>query len=372
MLCALVGEAKGVQLFEADFNPTMPSPAQPQSQSQSSSSTSAMSTRYSSKLTPSRQNSESSSLLLLNSSSSLSGKSTRTNTLFADSMSSIDASSMANLSLKRRVFKDTSTTTAAAMLGRAVQSPSYDFNRHVNYVRSLGAVQLDINMALQLGGKHSWDEHFEYVIELRIVAANHNTPLYEQSQQSQQWCILRRYSKIRQLHEQMSLLYPSLTRLVFPLRLLFNGSGERQVSERILQLEHYLRSFIEIMLADPSSPICVAHHQSAASSSNGLVLSNTTMSESSNASNSSSSRQSPTMAGGSGAQLTRASLCSFCPFFEQTQMDLIYLSKLNSSASLSPSSPSLSSSSSLMSVAPTTPLPSPPLLSINSNTNNRE
>ena len=102
-------------------------------------------------------------------------------------------------------------------------------------------IDVQINEALLLG-KRTWDEHYEYLIEIRL--------------QDEYWFVLRRYSKIRQLHDQMSLLYPSLSRLVFPMRLIFNSS-DKQIIERQIQLEHYLKCFLEILINDSSSPLFV-------------------------------------------------------------------------------------------------------------------
>jgi hypothetical protein len=45
-----------------------------------------------------------------------------------------------------------------------------------------------------LCGRKLVDEHYEYLIEISV--------------NEERWFILRRYSRIRQLHEQMSLIYP--------------------------------------------------------------------------------------------------------------------------------------------------------------------
>lgn len=59
--------------------------------------------------------------------------------------------------------------------------------------RALG-LQLGINDKPVLCGRKLVDEHYEYLIEVSV--------------NEERWFILRRYSRIRQLHEQMSLIYP--------------------------------------------------------------------------------------------------------------------------------------------------------------------
>ncbi len=59
--------------------------------------------------------------------------------------------------------------------------------------RALG-LRLEINDRPVLCGRKLVDEHYEYLIEICV--------------QEERWFILRRYSRIRQLHEQMSLIYP--------------------------------------------------------------------------------------------------------------------------------------------------------------------
>lgn len=122
-----------------------------------------------------------------------------------------------------------------------------------------------------------------------------------------------RYSKIRELHERMCQHYPSLSRLVFPMKWMFNSS-EHNLVLRQMQLENYLKLFVEIMLVDPASPICVTNSNSPSTrplsvslSMNSIVLN--------------SHLYEP-------RALTKSKLCSFCPFFEPTQADLEYAERL--------------------------------------------
>lgn len=92
------------------------------------------------------------------------------------------------------------------------------------------------------------DEHYEYLIDIKI---NNPNQLVEQTEH---WCISRRFKRIRSLHDQMCGLFPVLNCLVFPTRLVFNQS-EKQLIERQCQLEHYLKCFIEILLNEPTCSI---------------------------------------------------------------------------------------------------------------------
>jgi len=156
--------------------------------------------------------------------------------------------------------------------------------------KSLG-IQLNINGSVLIG-KKTWDEHYEYALSVKV--------------NEESWLIFRRYSKMRELHEKMCLLYPSLHRLVFPMRHVLKTSTDKHLIERQLQLEHYLRCFIEIILNEPSCPL--SRHHSPASS----VLNNSI-------SSSNSSLNQPF--------INKAKLCSICPFFEQSSNDLLLLNK---------------------------------------------
>jgi hypothetical protein len=183
-------------------------------------------------------------------------------------------------------------------------------------------VDVQINEALLLG-KRTWDEHYEYLIEIRL--------------QDEYWFVLRRYSKIRQLHDQMSLLYPSLSRLVFPMRLIFNSS-DKQIIERQIQLEHYLKCFLEILINDSSSPLYVPLNEVSlllnnSASMNSLCSSNSNQTSPSSPSNHSTILYNSTINSNINNNynnnniISKSKLCSFCPFFEQNHTDLSYLNK---------------------------------------------
>ena len=169
---------------------------------------------------------------------------------------------------------------------------------------------IEINESM-LFGRKSWDEHYEYLIEIRL--------------NDESWFIFRRYSKIRQLHEQMCLLYPSLNRLVFPMRWLFNNS-DKHLIERQVQLEHYLRCFFEVLLSDPTSPICLNINSAQMS---GSLSMNSINSSLSNQTSTSSLNINEIHA----PLINRAKITSFCSFFEQTANDLSYFGKLNANKS---------------------------------------
>ena len=107
----------------------------------------------------------------------------------------------------------------------------------------------------------------------------------------------------------MCVTYPSLSRLVFPMKWMFNSS-EHNLVLRQMQLENYLKLFIELMLVDPSSPICVSNSTrplAASLSMNSIVLN--------------SHLYEP-------RALTKSKLCTFCSFFEPTPTDLDYSERL--------------------------------------------
>ncbi len=158
-------------------------------------------------------------------------------------------------------------------------------------VCKLLGIQLNINGSILIG-KKTWDEHYEYAVSVKV--------------NEDSWLIFRRYSKMRELHEKMCLLYPSLHRLVFPTRHVLKTSTDKHLIERQLQLEHYMRCFLEIVLNEPSCPL--SRHHSPVSS----VLNNSI-------SSSNSSLNQP--------YINKAKLCSICPFFEQTSNDLLLLNK---------------------------------------------
>ena len=176
--------------------------------------------------------------------------------------------------------------------------------------KALG-VSIEITDSI-LYGKKTWDEHYEYIIEIKINKEN--------------WRIFRRFNKIRQLHEKMSKFYPSLNRLVFPIRYFPN------LIDRQMQLEHYLRCFIEILLNDSSTPIYVNLNETVLSSSTSSLHSNKISNSASlnsivNSSNSSFNQE-------SASYLSKSKLCSFCSFFEETANDLNLVNKIKKTTSL--------------------------------------
>lgn len=115
------------------------------------------------------------------------------------------------------------------------------------------------------------------------------------------------------------------------MRWLFNGMDQAKLLERQLQLEHYLKCFLEILLNDPASPIYFGALEKTNSSSN-IVMSNSISMNSLN----SSVFSSPSSQSQNSSNLilnlnpiNKAKLCSFCPIFEQTQQDLIYASRIS-------------------------------------------
>lgn len=191
-------------------------------------------------------------------------------------------------------------------------------------------ISVEINDLLRVVDK-PWQDHWEYMIEMRV--------------NSDSWLILRRYSRIRELHEKMSIVYPSLNRIVFPIRYYLNNG---RLLDRKMQLEHYLKCFLEVLVNDPTCPIYLCG--SNGSSSSALFAASitntptTTNSMSINSISSICSTSSPIVNRSStGCEshpyLDKAKLCSFCSFFEETPADLKYF-KLNGNKNMSNSSSS--------------------------------
>lgn len=205
-LCNLVGPYKGMQLFAADFNPRSPQETDRPGTCRTISSLSLFDNHHSTI----------SSTQPLNS--------------FSSNASTVSSTSDSTVS------RDTSTYPTCDLLPlnpAKLVKPKFE----TNLCRQLN-ISIEINEEPVLCGKKLKDEHFEYLIEISL-------------NEHDRWFILRRYSKIRALHEQMCVAYPSLNCLVFPVRQLFN----RELINRQLQLEHYLKCFIEVLLNDPTCAI---------------------------------------------------------------------------------------------------------------------
>ena len=115
--------------------------------------------------------------------------------------------------------------------------------------------------------KSKFDEHNEFFIKIRV--------------KNETWTIFRRYNKFRELHQIWLNLYPILKRISFPTRKLIFSKTEKFLEERKLQLEHYLRCFLELLINEPKCPINVIN-----------------------------------------SELNKEKLCKFCPFFQANADDL--------------------------------------------------
>ena len=124
--------------------------------------------------------------------------------------------------------------------------------------------------------KSKLDEHTEFVVKI--------------CKKNETWAISRRYNKFRELHQNWRKVYPILTRITFPVRKLMFSKSEKFLEERKIQLEHYLRCFLELLINEPKCSL------------NEIVANST---------------------------LSKEKLCKFCPFFQQTEDDL-FIMKTNS------------------------------------------
>ncbi len=155
-LCEMVGPYKGMQLLEADFNPKF---------SQNDSEAAFNRTRtFSSNFV------ETSSLIQLNKA-------------FSSNSSTVSSSSSS---------RDSQSYSAEieGTLRDQVKKPLFE----TSLCKQLG-ISIEISSKPILCGKKLIDEHYEYLIEISLGGID-------------RWFILRRYSRIRQLHEQMSVMYP--------------------------------------------------------------------------------------------------------------------------------------------------------------------
>lgn len=82
------------------------------------------------------------------------------------------------------------------------------------------------------------DAHFEYEVKIAIG--------------EDVWSIYRRYSKFRQLHQDMKKKFPEVSHLTFPPRKLLFSRSDKVVAERRKLLEVYLRGLLSIFLQAPS------------------------------------------------------------------------------------------------------------------------
>jgi hypothetical protein len=115
--------------------------------------------------------------------------------------------------------------------------------------------------------KSKLDEHNEFLIKICI--------------KNETWTIFRRYNKFRELHQKWLNTFPILKRISFPTRKLIFSKTEKFLEERKIQLEHYLRCFLELLINEPKCPINVIN-----------------------------------------SELNKEKLCKFCPFFEANDDDL--------------------------------------------------
>ena len=173
------------------------------------------------------------------------------------------------------------------------------------FLKNKSGVSLSITSSAWFGHKLV-DEHLKYGIELRVGLT---------SDADECWLIFRRYSQLRRLHDTMSRLYPSsFARLVFPARLVTAvfGASNAQLAQRRAQLEHYLRCFVELIVANEElgALLLEAPYQLPTPPCEQQTKAESCFSM-------------------SDRRVTRRALCAFCPFFAQTEADLAIIAKIN-------------------------------------------
>ncbi|XP_061173499.1 kinesin-like protein KIF16B [Saccostrea echinata] len=85
------------------------------------------------------------------------------------------------------------------------------------------------------------DTHYEYEVKIAV--------------DEDVWSIYRRYSRFRQLHQDMKKKFPEVSQLAFPPRKILFSRSDKVVAERRKLLELYLRGLISIFLKTPSCPL---------------------------------------------------------------------------------------------------------------------
>ena len=172
-----MGPYKGIQLFEANFNPNL--------------------TKDFNRADSSPLHKRTMSSLFIDTMSALT--SPQTNSFLTTSMRHESISSYAALN---SISSNASTMSIGSSSGSNEYGNDHLLMKKATSVkpkfepstsRALG-VRLAINDKPVLCGRKLVDEHYEYLIEICV--------------HEERWFILRRYSRIRQLHEQMSLIYP--------------------------------------------------------------------------------------------------------------------------------------------------------------------
>lgn len=317
-MCNLVGPYKGIQLFEANFNPAFTKDHLLEPSRMHNRSSRTLSSLFVDTNSNYYEPSPKSSHVLLSTSLS---RQDNYNSL-SDCNASFVSSGSSNSDSQENSNDLLSTLKNNEITSRA--------KFQTNSCKILG-INIEINDKPVLCGKKLMgDEHYEYLIEISLG-------------NDERWFILRRYSKIRQVHEQLSLLYPSLNCLVFPVRQYFN----RELINRQLQLEHYLKCLLELLISDPTCSIYQSIEEklysqdnmterfklnaTASSVSNSSSLNSFSSTTSSNLFNQAvvqNTVDTDTQTQSSCSILTKPDLCSFNHFFEQTQADRNYLSKL--------------------------------------------
>nr|XP_022333940.1 kinesin-like protein KIF16B isoform X3 [Crassostrea virginica] len=85
------------------------------------------------------------------------------------------------------------------------------------------------------------DTHFEYEVKIAVG--------------EEVWSIYRRYSRFRQLHQDMKKKFPEVTQFTFPPRKLLFSRSDKVVAERRKLLEAYLRNLLSIFLKTADCPL---------------------------------------------------------------------------------------------------------------------
>ncbi|XP_048732048.2 kinesin-like protein KIF16B isoform X2 [Ostrea edulis] len=108
----------------------------------------------------------------------------------------------------------------------------------------LEAFQIRIGIPTYRLHGYGSDTHYEYEVKIAVG--------------EDIWSIYRRYSRFRQLHQDMKKKYLEVSQLSFPPRKILFSRSDKVVAERRKSLEVYLRDLMSIFLRTPSCPL----HQS--------------------------------------------------------------------------------------------------------------
>ncbi|GFN97153.1 kinesin-like protein kif16b [Plakobranchus ocellatus] len=153
---------------------------------------------------------------------------------------------MNQLKAKLEQSKNNNNRVNSANLSQSREFPSISDqqNQRKNLMRQLtfseppAVLNIEIPTFVLRGSGR--DVHYEYLVKITI------------GQDS--WCVLRRYSRFREMHQALRKKYPVVNQLVFPPRRFFHRN-KKVATERQRLLEEYIRHAIELCMRISDCPL---------------------------------------------------------------------------------------------------------------------